>query len=42
MKKGFYIMLLIFVIAGIAGFNTIEGMGKDIEKGGQKIQDVVK
>lgn len=41
-KKLLYLTLLIFAIAGIVGCNTIEGMGKDIEKGGEKIQDVVK
>ncbi len=32
-------ILGIFVLAGfLAGCNTMEGMGKDIERGGEKIQ----
>ena len=34
--------LLFIALAGVIGCNTIEGMGKDIEKGGEKIQDAVK
>jgi predicted small secreted protein len=35
------ILALAFVVAAVSvsGCNTIRGMGKDIEKGGEKIQD---
>lgn len=40
MWKGIRILtiLLVFTIA-FAGCNTMRGLGKDIEKGGEKIQD---
>ncbi len=37
-------ILVLFVsavmVAGLAGCNTVRGMGRDIEKAGDKIQDV--
>jgi predicted small secreted protein len=37
------IMLLLatltFGLAPLAGCNTVQGMGKDVEKAGQKVQD---
>ncbi len=43
MKK----LLVVFLTAAFAAFavtgcNTIAGMGKDIERGGEKIQDAAK
>lgn len=32
-------MLIAFSAVLLAGCNTIEGMGKDIERGGEKLQD---
>jgi predicted small secreted protein len=32
----FYLLL---VFAGLAGCNTMEGLGRDIERGGDKLQD---
>ena len=32
-------MLLAFSLVLLAGCNTIEGMGKDIERGGEKLQN---
>lgn len=32
-------MLIAFSLLLLAGCNTIEGMGKDIERGGEKVQD---
>jgi len=34
--------LLLLMFAGLAGCNTMEGMGKDIERGGEKLQDSAK
>jgi len=36
-------LLAVLMLAGfIAGCNTMEGAGKDIEKGGEKIQEKAK
>jgi len=32
-------LLFVFVGTLLAGCNTFEGMGKDIERGGEKLQD---
>ena len=32
-------MLFAFSLVLLTGCNTIEGMGKDIERGGEKLQD---
>lgn len=29
----------ILVIVGLTGCNTMRGMGKDVERGGEKVQD---
>jgi predicted small secreted protein len=39
MKKFMAIVALIFATGAMAGCNTIQGAGKDIERGGEKIQD---
>ena len=31
--------MMLAVLAVLAGCNTIEGMGKDVKKGGEKIED---
>jgi predicted small secreted protein len=36
MKKLFVLMACLFTLAGC---NTMEGAGRDIERGGEKIQD---
>lgn len=39
---------VVLVVAGVCGLvalsacNTVEGMGKDIERGGEKLQDAAK
>lgn len=38
MKKNLLIPLLLALSAFVAGCNTMEGMGEDIERGGEKIQ----
>ena len=34
--------LLAAVLVGLAGCNTVEGMGKDIKKGGEAIEKAAK
>lgn len=38
MKKTLWIPFMLALVAFTAGCNTMEGMGEDIERGGQKIQ----
>jgi predicted small secreted protein len=38
MKKLAALLVLLY-IGALAGCNTFEGMGKDIERGGEKVQD---
>jgi predicted small secreted protein len=40
MKRIFFVLLASLYV--LAGCNTIEGMGKDIQKGGEKIEDAAK
>lgn len=39
MKKSLWVPLMLALAAFTAGCNTMEGMGKDIERGGEKIQN---
>lgn len=39
LKKIFATLLLLGMLGGIAGCNTMHGLGQDIERGGEKIQD---
>ena len=32
-------LFLLLVFAGLAGCNTMEGLGRDIQRGGDKLQD---
>jgi len=32
-------LLLLFVFGMLAGCNTMEGVGRDMERGGEKVQD---
>jgi predicted small secreted protein len=32
-------LMLLGILSGIAGCNTMHGLGQDIERGGEKIQD---
>jgi predicted small secreted protein len=32
-------LFLCLVVAALAGCNTVEGVGKDIERGGEQLQD---
>jgi entericidin B len=38
MKRLIAILMLMFTASLVTGCNTVEGMGKDIERGGEKIQ----
>lgn len=42
MKKTFALLLLVASGYLLAGCNTMNGMGKDIERGGEKVQDAAK
>lgn len=37
--KPVYTLFIASIFAVIAGCNTVEGAGKDIERGGEKVQD---
>jgi predicted small secreted protein len=39
MKKTISILLLLAVGAGLTACNTFRGMGQDVERGGEKVQD---
>jgi len=38
MKKTISILLLLAIGAGLAACNTFKGFGKDVERGGEKVQ----
>ncbi len=40
-KRALCVLVLGLLVAGLAGCNTIEGVGKDIQEGGKAIEDVV-
>jgi predicted small secreted protein len=42
MKKVFTLLLLVTSGYMLSGCNTMNGMGKDIERGGEKVQDATK
>jgi len=39
MKKLMAVFGLVIFTAGLAGCNTFRGMGQDVERGGEKVQD---
>jgi len=39
MRKHLWLPLILALAAFTAGCNTMEGMGQDIERGGEKIQE---
>ena len=39
LKKILAILMLLGTLGTIAGCNTMRGLGQDIERGGEKIQD---
>jgi len=34
------VLALIVVVVGVSGCNTIRGAGRDIQRGGEKVQEV--
>jgi entericidin B len=42
MKKAFALLLLVACGVVLSGCNTVNGMGKDIERGGEKVQGAAK
>jgi entericidin B len=38
MKKIISVLSILLFAAGLAGCNTMQGVGKDVERGGEKIQ----
>ncbi len=42
MKKAIALLLLVGSGIVLSGCNTMNGMGKDIERGGEKVQDAAK
>ena len=42
LKKIFATLMLLGMLGSIAGCNTMQGLGQDIERGGEKIQDKAK
>ena len=39
MKKKAFILLIVFSMAILTGCNTMEGLGKDVKKLGENIED---
>ena len=35
-------VLLLALVSALAGCNTMQGLGKDVERGGEKLQDSAK
>lgn len=40
--KSLFAMLLSAVLVTLCGCNTIEGAGRDLERGGEKVQDTAR
>jgi entericidin B len=40
--KTLYVFLMSAVFVALAGCNTVAGAGKDLERGGEKVQDTAK
>ena len=40
--KRFAALVLLLVFGTLAGCNTMEGVGRDVERGGEKVQDASK
>ena len=41
-RKKWVALLALLMLGSLAGCNTMEGLGKDIERGGEKMQDTSK
>ena len=42
MKRMNWLVVLVVAALGLAGCNTVQGMGKDIKKGGEAIEKAAK
>lgn len=42
MKKAIALLLLVASGLALSGCNTMNGMGKDVERAGEKVQDATK
>ena len=42
LQKLFAILMLLGMLGTIAGCNTMQGLGQDIERGGEKMQEKAK
>jgi len=42
MKKFWIALMSVLYLAGMAGCNTMEGFGKDMQKAGEKIEESAK
>ncbi len=42
MKKTFALMISVLALVALTGCNTVAGIGKDVQKGGQVLQDAAK
>ncbi|MFZ4480029.1 MAG: entericidin A/B family lipoprotein [Rhodoferax sp.] len=40
--KIFSLLLLFFLIHAVSGCNTVKGVGQDLQKAGEKIEDAAK
>jgi len=41
-KKKWVVLLALLMLGSLAGCNTMQGLGKDIERGGEKLQGTSK
>lgn len=39
MKKTIYVLSMLMFAASLSACNTFRGMGQDVERGGEKVQD---
>ncbi|NIC40664.1 entericidin A/B family lipoprotein [Aquabacterium sp. A08] len=42
MKKTYALMISVLALVALTGCNTVAGIGKDVQKGGQVLQDAAK
>ena len=42
MKKTFALMIAFLGLVALSGCNTVAGIGKDVQRGGQVLQDAAK
>ena len=42
MKRIVLLLLTLLYVSALTGCNTVEGMGKDLQRGGQELQDAAK